>query len=552
MQRREQLQRLQREEFDLCIIGAGASGAGAALDASLRGLKVALVERDDFAAGTSSRSTKLIHGGVRYLEQAFKSLDWSQLKQVRHGLEERHIVLRNAPNLAHPLAIITPVYRLWEAVYYYIGLKIYGFFASRKDPLPGSRFLGKTALRQLIPGISSNIRGGVLYYDGQLNDARYALALVQSATAQGAAVCNHLEVIEFQKDISGKINSAIVQDVETHHRFGIRARHFLNCCGPFSDAVRQLANPGLPERITPSKGVHIMLPLEVLGGEHAVLIPKTRDGRVIFAIPFEGRLLLGTTDEPYPDVQHEPMLESDEVDFLLETLQPYVEQPIDKKKVRAGFGGIRPLVKPSRRKEKATKSLLRDHEVEYDENSGLVSLLGGKWTTYRLMAKDAVDFICSRMGNIHECTTQSHVLYGSEGWTPELAAELHREFGLGIAECTHLSRQYGIHAREVCEIAKSYPEGHNRLAPPYPFLVAEVIYAARKEMALDLRDVLARRIRLEILDWPAARQAAPVAADWMARELSWTDAKKAAVLTDYLKLIDKFEKESGAFEPERK
>ncbi len=357
MNRAENLHRLATEQFDLCIIGGGASGAGCALDAALRGLKVALIEKTDFAAETSSRSTKLVHGGVRYLEQAFKKLDFAQLRQVRHGLEERRILLQNAPHLAHPLGLITPVFSCWEGFYFWVGLKLYDWFAglgrqrlaegSQKSGLPPSRWLSKREAIEMMPGLSPRIHSAVLYYDGQMDDARYCLALIQSASEAGAVVANHLEVIGFQKDAQGKIGAITVKDdCEKDALFEVKAQQFLNCTGPFADNIRQLANPDLLPRIRPSKGVHLVLQPEFLNSDKAMLIPKTSDGRMVFAIPFEGTLLLGTTDEPYHDLENEALLEADEVDFLLETLQPFVSKKIDKVDVKAGFGGIRPLLAP--------------------------------------------------------------------------------------------------------------------------------------------------------------------------------------------------------------
>ena len=316
MDRAKNIQRLAIEEFDLCIIGGGASGAGCALDAALRGLKVALIEKTDFAAETSSRSTKLVHGGVRYLEQAFKKLDFAQLRQVRHGLEERQIVLKNAPHLAHPIGVITPAFSWWEGVYFCIGLKIYDWFSGKKSQFPSSRWLSRKETLQRMPGISSRIHSSILYYDGQLEDARYCLALVQSAAELGAVVANHLEVIDFQKDTNGKIVAAsVIDSLGAAPPLSIKATQFLNCTGPFADQIRHLANPGLPQRIRPSKGVHLVLSPEILQSAEAMLIPRTKDGRIVFAVPFEGNLLLGTTDEPYPEVSEEPLLESRELHF---------------------------------------------------------------------------------------------------------------------------------------------------------------------------------------------------------------------------------------------
>ena len=283
MNRAENIARLTQEKFDLCIIGGGASGAGCALDAALRGLKVALIEKTDFAAETSSRSTKLVHGGVRYLEQAFKKLDFAQLRQVRHGLVERRLVLQNAPHLAHPLGLITPVFSWWEGFYITVGLALYDWFSNhrqqaphgpKKIALPPSRWLSKKEALQMMPGLSPNIHSAVLYYDGQLDDARYCLALVQSAAEAGAVVANHLKVIGFEKDEKGKLTAAVIKDpLENDPPFELKAHQFLNCTGPYADSIRQLANTELAPRIRPSKGVHLVLPLEVFKCDKAMLIP---------------------------------------------------------------------------------------------------------------------------------------------------------------------------------------------------------------------------------------------------------------------------------------
>lgn len=554
MNRSENIQRLIQEEFDLCIIGGGASGAGCALDATLRGYKVALIERTDFAAETSSRSTKLVHGGVRYLEQAFQKLDFAQLRQVRHGLEERHIVLNNAPHLAHPLGLITPVFSWWEGLYFSIGLKLYDWFATRRNArmasasgqnLPPSKWLSKAEALALMPGLSSRIHSAVLYYDGQLDDARYCLALVQSAAERNAAVANHLEVKDFGRNESGNLCTVTVQDhLNEQPVFQIRAKQFLNCTGPFSDHIRQLANPALLPRMQPSKGVHLLLPLEILNSKMAMLIPKTRDGRVVFAIPFEGNLLLGTTDEPYADLANEPLVQAREVDFLLETLQPFVSKKLEKEDLRAGFGGIRPLLTPSRtaRSTQTTKSLLRDHEVEYDPVSGLFSLLGGKWTTYRLMAQDAVNALAQQGSPPPPaCTTETQVLVGAEQYTPDHWKTLQERFSLEPDICQHLASKYGTRAQKVMALADSTPELADRILPEFPFIKAEIVYAAKEEMAMSIRDFMSRRIRLEIMDWTAARTATPIVAHWMGACLGWTATQQQQETTQYIELLDTFQ-----------
>ena len=552
MNRAENLRRLQSEQFDLCIIGGGASGAGCALDAVLRGLKVALVEKADFAAGTSSKSTKLVHGGVRYLEQAFKNFDFAQLRQLRHGLEERHTVLRNAPHLAQPLALVTPVFNWWESLYFSIGLKLYDWFAAGKGNLPKSRRLSKSETLRRMPGLTNKIHSAVLYYDGQLDDARYCLALIQSAAAAGAVVANHLEVVDFEKDKAGKLTGATVKNrvdnsslITDPSSFIIRSKLFLNCTGPHADHIRLLANPELTPRLRPSKGVHVVLPHATLGSDDALLIPKTRDGRVVFAIPFEGQLLLGTTDDDYSDLEKEPVLEADEVDFLLETLQPFLKEKIDNKLIKAGFGGLRPLITSSNQRipkstNNQTKSLVRDHETEHDPASNLLSLLGGKWTTYRLMAKDAVDAVCDLLGNSVECSTASQRLAGAEGWYPDFWKKMLEAYGLETDIAQHLAQKYGSCAVFPAGLASERPELSGRLLQGFHFLKAEVIYAVREEMACTLRDFLARRIRLEITDWKAAEAAAPEVARLMGIELGWSPERQQQATTEYVTLIQSF------------
>ena len=562
MNRAENIRRLSTEEFDLCIIGGGASGAGCALDAVLRGLRVALIEKTDFAAETSSRSTKLIHGGVRYLEQAFKKFDFAQLRQVRHGLEERRVLLQNAPHLTRPLGLITPVFSWWEGFYYTIGLKLYDWVAGmgRKKSLetktnrvlPPSRWISRQEALQLMPGLSPRIHSAVLYYDGQLDDARYCLALVKSTNEfPFGVVANHLELKAFKKDPNGKLSAAIVIDTLNPGAYlEVRATRFINCTGPFADSIRQMANSKLTPRIRPSKGVHLVLPANTLSSNMAMLIPKTSDGRMVFALPFEGNLLLGTTDEPYHELEHEPVLKADEIVFLLKTLQPFIAQKINLEQVKAGFGGIRPLLGPSqipanKIAKKQTKSLLRDHEVEEDPDSGLISLLGGKWTTYRLMAQDAIDFAIKNTPDFRElatalASTENYGLAGSENYVPDFWKKIQQTYKLDEDICQHLASKYGTQAIYPAEIATENPELSERILPDYPFLKAEIVYAVRVEMALSIRDFLARRIRLEIMDWEAAKRATPIVAKWMGIALDWSLTTQEKNQKDYRDLLDNF------------
>ncbi len=543
MNRPENIARLKTEAFDICIIGGGASGSGCALDAALRGHKVAMIDKKDFASETSSRSTKLIHGGVRYLEQAFTKLDFAQLKQVRHGLEERRIVIKNAPHLARPLALLTPVFSLIEGLYYSVGLKMYDWFANDKT-LPKGKWLSKKEVMARMPTLDKNkLHSAVLYYDGQHDDARYCLAIVQSAHEQGVAVVNYLGVTGFEKDSAGKLIAANVRDELTQDSFSITAKVFINCAGTFADQIRHWANPKLPSRIRPSKGVHVVLPYETLNSTDAMLIPKTSDGRVVFAIPFEGQLVVGTTDTEFGDGTKEPFLVKNEVDFLLSTLRPYLKKSPRPEDVTAGFGGLRPLLAAD--PTKSTKGLTRDHEVEHDTDSGLVSLLGGKWTTYRLMAKDTVDDVEEMLGQTNACLTADHLLAGGENFDYDFWKIIQQKFDLGEDACKHLILKYGSRANLVVALIEEDRALADRLVARLPYIKAEVVYTARHEMAVTPRDFLARRIRLEITDWNATLECLPTVCDLMAAELGWDAAMERRMANEYTALVRGFQREAG-------
>lgn len=548
MNRKENIEQLRNETFDVCIIGGGASGAGAALDAATRGLKVALIERKDFGSETSSRSTKLIHGGVRYLEQAFKNLDFGQLRQVKHGLEERRFVLRNAPHLAHPLALITPVFSTFEAFYFSVGLKLYGLFA-KNDALPKATWLNKAKTFARIPTLSSNVHSSVMYYDGQLDDARYCFALAHSADEAGAATLNYAEVVSFEKNQDGRITAAnVVSQLPEDEGLSltINAKVFVNCTGPFSDAVRILANPDEPARITPAKGVHILIPKEFLPGKEAMLIPKTKDGRVVFVIPFENKVMVGTTDTPYEALDEEPLLESHEIGYLLETMRPFFSKIPDRKDILSGFGGLRPLISAKETNRNDTKSLLRDHAVELDAKSGLISLLGGKWTTYRLMGQDVVDAVCEVLNVNMVSRTKEHYLVGGKNYRPENYRNLmNTYYGLPEDIAKHISEKYGNRAEDVLALTHFNESWLRRLHPEYPFIAAEVIYTVREEMVVSLRDFFARRTRFELLDWAAAKDTIPAVAELMAGELHWTSEQKHQNITAYTDLISHFQRKAG-------
>lgn len=541
MNRELALKKLQEEDFDLCIIGAGASGAGVAIDAASRGLKVALIDKKDFASETSSKSTKLIHGGVRYLEQAFKKLDLGQLKQVRHGLHERKFVLQNAPHLAKPQALLTPVFSWFEGLYYFIGLKIYGLFAIN-DQIPPAKWLSKKETLATLPDLKTNIHSSVLYYDGTFDDARYVLALVQTAQQHQACVANYVSFKEFVKNPEGQIKSAILNDEWTGKEINVKAKVFVNCTGPFADHVRLAADAEEEPRIRPSKGVHITFPKEYFRGDAALLIPETKDGRVVFLKPLEQEVAAGTTDTAYDALDKEPVLESHEIDYLLETMEPFLVKLPPRESIKAGFAGIRPLLAPKSSLRKETKSLLRDHEVEYSEKSGLVSLLGGKWTTYRLMAKDTVDFVSKLLGKENICSTESLKLYGAQQKdfdkiTFDLKA---KQMGLSPDTRHHLLEKYGDRADIILEIIVKDKSLAEPIVKPYPYVLAEAVYGIKHEMVCTFRDFIARRIRLEITDWQAATFAIDQLGEVFKDNLAWTSDELLMHKQHYLSELRRF------------
>jgi glycerol-3-phosphate dehydrogenase len=534
MNRLENLERLKSEAFDIIIIGAGASGSGLALDATLRGLKVALIDRGDFSCETSSKSTKLIHGGVRYLEQAFKNLDIGQLKQVRHGLAERKFLLSNGAHLSKPLGILTPVFSYWEGLYFTIGLKLYGWFA-KNDKLPAARWLSKKEMFLVSPDIHPSAHSAVMYFDGQLDDARYALTLAQTAHQQGVATVNYVELTDFIKDSDGRISGAFLKNTIENETFKINSKLFINCTGPFSDHLRILANPEDEKRIKPSKGVHIVIPKKYFRGEKALLIPKTKDGRLIFVIPFKSHILIGTTDTPYDALEEEPMLNKTEIDYLLETAKRYLGAIPSANEITAGFGGIRPLISAKRKSPKDTKTLLRDHEVEIDDKSGLISLLGGKWTTYRLMAQDTCDAICKILNNQNPCKTTDFKLIGCQ---TEFSVKKPED--LKLESFKHLRGNYGDQTAVILEIIENKPELKEKIHLDFPFIKAEIKYVCKYEMAESLRDFFARRTRWEILNWDACLASLEVVAHLMAESLGWTNERKNKEIADYKVVLENF------------
>lgn len=471
--------------YDIAIVGGGATGLGVALDAAARGFRVVLVESHDFAKGTSSRATKLVHGGVRYLAQGNISL-------VREALHERTTLLNNAPHLAQPLAFVMPSYQWWEMPFYGIGLKMY-------DALAGKAGLGKTkflnreeTLAALPTALPQGLKGGVKYWDGQFNDSRLALALARTAATHGALLVNYCRAADLIYE-EGKVAGLTCKDTQTGKQYRIQSRCVVNAAGVWVDELREkdgLANGGDGRRptkamVAPSQGVHIVVDREFLGGDVALMVPKTADGRVLFAVPWLGKVILGTTDTPRSDLAREPLPFKEEVDFILTESARYLRRAPTRDDVKSVWVGLRPLVKPQDDDGDNTKGISREHTVLVSR-SGLVTVTGGKWTTYRAMAEDVLD----------KCAEKSLLENRPKGVTNNL-----KLIGAGskATEQKSISLPPDIHSYGTeQEIVLTMPGAKQVLCSG--LTEGMVRFAARYEYAIKVEDVLARRSRLLFLD----------------------------------------------------
>ncbi len=540
MNRSEHLRRLADESFDVLVIGGGATGCGCALDAATRGLRVALVERGDFGGGTSSRSTKLVHGGVRYLEQAIKNMDRTQFRLVREALRERKALMELAPHLVRELAIFVPLYQRSHLPYYRIGLTLYdrlaGEYALRRSefipreeaiarfPHLRERFVGQGKPRQ--------ISGGVVYHDGQFDDARMNLALALTAAAHGAALANYVEVERLRKNRSGRITGAAVRDRMTGADWQIRARVVINAAGPFVDAVRQMDSAEEAPLLRVSAGSHLVLGPRFPAGDTGLLIPRTEDGRVIFVLPWEGRTLAGTT-EARAAVSADPVPGDEELAYLVSHLRSYLNLQVQPEDVASAWSGLRPLIAaPTRRvasgraRNRGTAMLTRDYLLE-SSPAGLLTVAGGKWTTYRAMAVQAVNRAVEAGDLAPERASQTRhtPLAGGDGYQPD-PGRLRRDYGLAEDAARHLDRAFGTGAGGVAALAAGGNRFGGRLAPRHPYLEAEVVHAARHEAACSVDDIVSRRTRLAFLDSDAALASVPRVAALLAGELGWTEAEE--------------------------
>jgi glycerol-3-phosphate dehydrogenase len=485
--------------WDMVIIGGGATGVGVAVDAAARGYDVLLLEQHDFGKGTSSRSTKLVHGGVRYLEQGNVSL-------VMEALKERGLLRQNAPHLVHDLPFIVPTYTWWESPFYGLGLRVYNALSGRNRFGPTKRLTMEETLQHLPNIKTDGLRGGVVYYDGQFDDTRLLINLVATAASQGATLLNYAQVVELTHDVDGIVNGVRFRDQESGRETYAPGKVVVNATGAFCDGVRRMIDPHATPMIAPSQGTHLVFDRSFLPGDSAIMVPHTPDGRVMFAIPWHGHTLVGTTDVAVAAIPLEPRAADAEIDFILETAGHYLRRIPKRADILSVFAGIRPLVKSSDGKN--TAALSRDHTIHI-HNSGLLTIAGGKWTTYRNMAEDCVNQAAT-LAELDErpCTTRALHVHG---------------YHVAAASFGPLA-VYGADAPAIQELAQVDPALAQPLHAELPYIRAEVVWAARHEMARTVEDVLARRTRALFLNARAALAMAPRVADLLTKELK-RDAK---------------------------
>jgi len=500
MNRAEMISRIldRTDPWDMLVIGGGATGVGIAVDAASRGYDILLVEQSDFGKGTSSRSTKLIHGGVRYLQQGNITL-------VMDALKERGILRENAPHLVHDLAFIVPNYDWWEAPFYGIGLKVYDLLAGRFGFGP-SKMLSTDETVKRIPTLKTRgLRGGVIYYDGQFDDARLLINLVRTAAEQGATLLNYARVVAFNRDGAGYLDGAVFEDVESGKEHSVKARVVINATGPFADELRRRDDADAPPLISPSQGIHLVFDRSFLPGDSAIMVPHTKDGRVMFAIPYLGATLVGTTDTSISEMSLEPRPLPEEIDFILETAGMYLQKVPSREDILSVFAGIRPLVGAADAKD--TAALSRDHTIIIS-SSGLLTIAGGKSTTYRQMAEDCVSHAATLAGiEARPCVTKRLNIHGYH--------KSSQKFGsLAL---------YGSDAPAIQDLLRADESRRQPVHPNLPALCGEVVWAVRFEGARTVDDFLARRTRSLVLNAQAALAAAPRVAALMAAELGYPE-----------------------------
>ena len=518
MNRLEFVERLNTESetvWDLIIIGGGATGLGIAHDAASRGYKTLLLEQSDFAKATSSRSTKLVHGGVRYMAQG-------DLLLVMEALHERGLMLKNAPHLTSDQEFIIPCYTAWDIVMYTAGLKFYDLLAGRLS-MGKSYYINRKKTLARLPLLKADgLKGGVVYHDGQFDDSRLAFSLAQASAGNGAVVLNYFKVASLLKNPDGMICGVSAEDVATGKEYSLKAKVVINATGVFADSVARMDNPESKPTLRPSQGVHIVLDKSFLGSESAIMIPKTDDGRVLFAIPWYDEVVIGTTDTPLESVSLEPVALEKEIEFILNTAGRYFVKQPQRKDVLCIFAGLRPLASNPGNPD-STKEVSRRHKLTLS-NSGLVTIIGGKWTTYRRMAEETIDkAIAAGLIERKECVTRNLKL-----------ASLTNDFSNGRL---HI---YGDHISDIEQLISAVPELGKPICGELPYTRAEIIWICRSEMPLNLEDILARRTRALILNARASSAIAPAVAALMAEELGHDEKWQNEQVSSYNELVKNY------------
>jgi len=483
MKRNEELSKLTNvKQWDFIVIGGGASGLGSALDAVSRGFKTLLLESHDFAKATSSRSTKLVHGGVRYLAQGDICL-------VKEALKERGLLAKNAAHIVKNQSFIIPNYTWWGGIYYKIGLSVYDFLAGKLS-LGKTKYISKSKTIEKLPTIEQNhLMSGVVYQDGQFDDARLAINLTQTIIEKGGSAINYMKVVGLLKNDSGKVIGVTAEDKFTQQQYQIHANVVINATGVFTNEILNMNNPKHGKFVVPSQGIHLVLDKSFLKSDDAIMIPKTSDGRVLFVVPWHDRALVGTTDTLLKDESFEPRALEEEISFVLNTARQYLAKKPTREDVKSVFAGLRPLAAP-KDGAKSTKEVSRSHKV-ITSDTGLVSIIGGKWTTYRKMAEDTIDE-----------AMKVHQLGNTPSKTEHLS--IHGNMKPELVDRTNHLYVYGSDIPAVKALQESNPRYAQKIHPDHPFTVAEVVWAVRNEMAVIIEDILARRVRLLFLDAGAA------------------------------------------------
>jgi glycerol-3-phosphate dehydrogenase len=522
MDRKTSLKEIEETgKWDMIVIGGGATGLGVAVDAASRGFKTLLLEQADFAKGTSSRSTKLVHGGVRYLAQG-------NIRLVREALRERGYILKNVPQLARRQTFIIPVFNTWEKMKYLTGMKLYDWMAG-KEQIGHAKWLSKAKVIESMPGIKGDrLKGGVLYYDGQFDDARMAISLALTCDDLGGTALNYMKVTGLLKGEKGKINGVTATDRENGTEYPIHAGIVVNATGVFVDEIHRM-DTGIEEKtVKPSQGVHLVLPPRFLKtDENALMIPKTDDGRVLFMVPWHGHLLAGTTDTPLEEHTLEPRASDKEIEFILRTAEKYLKEAPSRKDVLSVFAGLRPLALPASDHatgKKNTKDISRNHVLQVSD-TGLITITGGKWTTYRKMAEDTVDKAIV-VGNLPDkrCITSTLKIHG---WNDK-------------GKSDEVLKMYGTDAEKILKMISDHPDLGKRIDDAWPFTDAEVVWAVRNEMARNVEDMLARRFRVLFLDAKAAIRMAPAVAKIMKEELEKDEEWTEKQVSEFTKLASEY------------